>query len=67
MLITLVVWVYIALMISVSRWPDIGGMIATFLLLGALPLAFVVLLVVRGSKLDKIREQQRLRRDQERN
>ena len=65
MFITLVAWIYIALIIAVSRWPDIGAMITTFLLLGALPLAFVIVIVVRGSKLSQIRAQQRERRDKE--
>jgi hypothetical protein len=65
MLITVIVWIYIALMISVTRWPDVGAMVITFLLLGGLPLVFVIVLVVRGSKLDQIRAQQRARRDRD--
>jgi hypothetical protein len=65
MLIVVIVWIYIALMISVGRWPDISAMITTFLLLGALPLSFVIVIVVRGSKLNQIRAQQRERRDKE--
>ncbi|KPK11582.1 MAG: hypothetical protein AMJ68_05245 [Acidithiobacillales bacterium SG8_45] len=65
MLITIIVWIYIALMIAVSRWPDIGAMVLTFLLLGGIPLVLVIFIVVRGSKLDQIRRQQRARRDEQ--
>ena len=65
MLIIVIVWIYIALMISVGRWPDISAMITTFLLLGALPLSFVIVMVVHGSKLNQIRARQRERRDRE--
>jgi hypothetical protein len=65
MLITLVVLIYIALMIAVSRWPDILGMVITFLVLGGIPLAMVIFFVVRGSKLNEIRRQQRARRDEQ--
>ena len=62
MLIALVTWTYIALMISVTRWPDIGAMVVTFAVLGGIPLGFVILMMVRGSKLDEIRRQQQARR-----
>lgn len=65
MLITVVVWIYIALMIAITRWPDIGAVVLTFLVLGGIPLALVVFIVVRGSKLDNIRRQQRARRDEQ--
>jgi hypothetical protein len=65
MLITVIVWIYVALMIAVSQWPDIGRMILTFMVLGGIPLVLVILIVARGSKLDDIRRQQRARRDEQ--
>lgn len=67
MLIALVAWTYIALMIAITRWPDIGGVITTFIILGGLPLGFVILMITRGSKLDDIRRHQRARRDNDTN
>jgi hypothetical protein len=63
MLVALVAWTYIALMLSLSQWPDIGAMVITFVVLGGLPLGFVVLMLARGSKLGDIRHRQRARRD----
>jgi hypothetical protein len=65
MLITVIVWIYIALMIAITRWPDVGAMVFTFLNLGGIPLVLVIFIVVRGSKLDDIRRQQRARRDEQ--
>jgi hypothetical protein len=63
MLVALVAWTYIALMVSLGQWPDIGSMIITFVVLGGLPLGFVVLMLARGSKLGEIRRRQQARRD----
>ena len=65
MLITVIVWIYIALMIAITRWPDVGAMVFTFLILGGIPLVLVIFIVVRGIKLDDIRRQQRARRDEQ--
>lgn len=55
-------WLYIALMISLSQWPDILAMVGIFLLAGILPSA-LLLHGLRGSATKGARAAQRARRD----
>lgn len=63
MLITLIVWIYLALLIAISQWPDILSMVLTFLVLGGIPMVFLTVTMTRGKRLNSIRQQQRARRD----
>lgn len=63
MLIALIVWIYLALLIAIMQWPGILSMLLTFVLLGALPVAFLAMTMTRGKQLNAIRQQQRDRRD----
>lgn len=65
MFVVIITWVYIALMISVTRWPDVPAMLLSFLLLGGFPLVIVIFIIGRGKTLDDIRRRQRARRDRE--
>ena len=55
-------WLYIALMLSLTQWPNVLAMIALFLFLGIVP-AILLLHGLRGRALSETRAAQRARRD----
>lgn len=57
-------WLYIALMLSLTEWPNLLAMIALFLVLGIVP-AMLLLHGLRGRPLGETRAAQRARRDAE--
>lgn len=63
MLITLIVWIYLALLIAIFQWPDVLSMALTFLIIGTIPMVFLFLMMTRGKRLGHVRQQQRARRD----
>jgi hypothetical protein len=55
-------WLYIALMLSLTQWPNVLAMTGLFLLLGIVP-GMLLLHGLRGRTLSETRAAQRARRD----
>lgn len=64
MFVVAIVWLYFSLLLAIGLWPNVLAMVGTFVVLGILPAAFL-LHNLRGSANNRIREQQRARRDAE--